>query len=50
MHIFFSDDEKTWMDMNVFGCPIKKGCPKELKESIEKKKKQLGLQKNHGKL
>lgn len=44
MHIMFSDAERNWMDMKKFGCPIKAGCPADIRRSIEKKKKLLKKQ------
>ena len=38
MHIIFTDKEKQWMSMNIFGCPIKNGCPDDIKASIKQKK------------
>jgi len=44
MHIMFSDAERNWMDMKKFGCPIKSGCPADIRRSIERKKKLLKKQ------
>lgn len=44
MHIMFSDSERRWMDTKMFGCPIIKGCPDNIRRSIEKKKKLLKKQ------
>lgn len=56
MHMIFSDEEKRWMDMNVFGCPIKENCPDQIMKSIKKKKDIIDKQgtiskggKQHGK-
>ena len=38
MHMIFSKEEKQWMNMNVFGCPIKENCPDHIKKSIKRKK------------
>lgn len=45
MHMIFTDEEKRWISMNVFGWPIKKGCPDSIRKSIEKKKKIIEQQK-----
>ena len=44
MHIMFSDSERRWMDTKKFGCPIKNGCPDDIRRSIEKKKRLLKKQ------
>ena len=38
MHMIFTEQERNWIDMSKFGWPIKSGCPKEIKNAIEKKK------------
>lgn len=38
MHIMFTEEEKKWIDFNVFGLRIKKGCPDKVRKSIENKK------------
>lgn len=45
MHMMFTEEEKEWIDMRTFGWPIKKGCPKEIRESIERKKRKIDSQK-----
>ena len=37
MHMLFSDREKEWINMKVFGWRIKQGCPDDVRKSIEKK-------------
>ena len=48
MHILFSDEEKKWINRRSFGWTIKKGCPDEIRHSIENKKKKLDNQMNRG--
>lgn len=38
MHMFFSNDEKRWINTDRFGWPIKRGCPDKIKKVILKKK------------
>lgn len=45
MHMMFTEEEKEWIDMRTFGWPIKNGCPKEIRESIERKKRKIDSQK-----
>ncbi len=44
MHIMFTDDEWKWMDTKKFGCPIKSGCPDNIRRSLKKKKELLKKQ------
>lgn len=37
MHMIFTEEEKSWIDMRVFGWRIQKGCPTDIRNSIEKK-------------
>lgn len=41
MHILFSEKELEWIEKRKYGWPIKRGCPSEIRKSIEKKKKTL---------
>lgn len=44
MHVIFTEDERKWIDFNVFGLRIKRGCPDKVRESIENKKLLLDSQ------
>lgn len=48
MHIIFTEEEREWIDMKTFGCPIIDGCPNDIRKSIEEKKKALDNQKIRG--
>ena len=37
MHMIFSKDELKWVDTRALEWKIKRGCPEEIKVSIEKK-------------
>ena len=38
MIIFFTEEERKWMDTKTIGWPIKDDCPDDIRKSIEKKK------------
>lgn len=44
MHRLFSDEERKWIYTRELGWPIKEGCPEDIRESIEKKKKDIDKQ------
>lgn len=44
MHIVFTEEEKEWIDMKKFGCPIIDGCPENIRKSIEEKKEKIDNQ------
>lgn len=44
MHMMFSEEELYWVNTQVFGWPIKNGCPRKIKQSIERKKKMIDNQ------
>ena len=44
MHVIFTDEEKEWIHTDKMNWPIKKGCPKKIKESIENKKNKIKSQ------
>lgn len=46
MHLIFTENEKEWINMKPFNWTIKKGCPKKMKKSIEKKLRLLNKQAN----
>ena len=46
MHLIFTDEEKEWIDKKPFNWTIKKECPKEIKEGLEKKLKLLSNNKH----
>ena len=37
MTIIFTDEELEWIDKKPFDWKIKEGCPKEIKDSIQRK-------------
>lgn len=37
MHINFTEEEKEYLDIRNFKIKIKDGCPKKVRDSIEKK-------------
>lgn len=41
MTVIFTEEEKEWIDMKPFNWTIKKGCPENIRESIENKLKKL---------
>ena len=44
MHMIFTDKEKEWIRLDVFGWPVKSGCPTNILKTIEHKKKIIDLQ------
>ena len=47
MHLIFTEAEKEWIDMKPFNWSVKEGCPKDIKEELEKKLKLLYGQEKH---
>lgn len=45
MHMLFTNEELKWIDTKTFGWPIKRSCPKDIRENIEKKIKIISSQK-----
>jgi len=46
MHMIFTEEEKEWINLNKFGWSTKPKCPKNIKDSINKKKKIINSQVN----
>lgn len=47
MHVLFTENEKAWIMLRTFGWPIKTGCPDEIRQSIQRKKRILESQKEN---
>ena len=45
MHIVFSEEEKRWIDKNLFNWTAKEGCPEDVRKSLEHKLKLLNKKK-----
>lgn len=45
MHMIFTEQEKEWINISKWGWTLKKGCPENIKKSIERKKKIINSQK-----
>lgn len=45
MHMLFTEQEKEWINLRKWGWPLKRDCPKNIRKSIERKKKIINAQK-----
>lgn len=44
MYLPFTEQEKQWMYLDKWLCPIKPGCPANIRKTIEDKKKIIDAQ------
>lgn len=46
MHLIFTEEEKEWINKQLFNWTVKKGCPDNIKKTLEKKLQLLAGESN----